>query len=42
VIGLGTVGMPDRLEVTIVGNISGQISKPGSGVPQPLPARAGR
>ncbi len=32
VIGLGTVWMLDGLEVTIVGNISGQISKPGSGI----------
>ncbi len=29
VIGLGTVWILDGLEVTIVGNISGQISKPG-------------
>ena len=32
VIGLGTVWIIDGLEVTIVGNISGQISKPGSGI----------
>lgn len=32
VIGLGTVWILDGLEVTIVGNISGQISQPGSGV----------
>src|ERR1700729_571884 len=32
VIGLGTVWILDGLEVTIVGNISGQISKPGSGL----------
>ena len=32
VIGLGTVWIMDGLEVTIVGNISGQISKPGSGI----------
>jgi MFS family permease len=32
VIGLGTVWVMDGLEVTIVGNISGQISKPGSGI----------
>jgi MFS family permease len=32
VIGLGTVWILDGLEVTIVGNISGQISKPGSGI----------
>jgi hypothetical protein len=31
VIGLGTVWVLDGLEVTIVGNISGQIGKPGSG-----------
>jgi hypothetical protein len=31
VIGLGTVCFLGGLEVTIVGNISGQISKPGSG-----------
>jgi hypothetical protein len=30
VIGLGTVWIMDGLEVTIVGNISGQISKPGA------------
>lgn len=32
VIGLGTVWILDGLEVTIVGNISGQLSRPGSGV----------
>jgi MFS family permease len=32
VIGLGAVWILDGLEVTIVGNISGQISKPGSGL----------
>jgi MFS family permease len=32
VIGLGTVWILDGLEVTIVGNISGQIAKPGSGI----------
>jgi MFS family permease len=32
VIGLGTVWILDGLEVTIVGNISGQIGKPGSGI----------
>ena len=32
VIGLGTVWVMDGLEVTIVGNISGQMSKPGSGI----------
>ena len=32
VIGLGTVWILDGLEVTIVGNLSGQISKPGSGL----------
>ncbi|HEY1623554.1 MAG TPA: MFS transporter, partial [Streptosporangiaceae bacterium] len=32
VIGLGTVWILDGLEVTVVGNISGLISKPGSGV----------
>src|SRR5690606_27920434 len=32
VVGLGTVWILDGLEVTIVGNISGQIAKPGSGV----------
>ncbi|RAY16131.1 MFS transporter [Actinomadura craniellae] len=31
-IGLGTVWILDGLEVTIVGNISGQIAKPGSGL----------
>jgi hypothetical protein len=31
VIGLGTVWILDGLEVTIVGNLSGQIGKPGSG-----------
>ena len=30
VIGLGTVWILDGLEVTIVGNISGQMSMPGS------------
>jgi MFS family permease len=32
VIGLGAVWILDGLEVTIVGNISGQIGKPGSGI----------
>jgi MFS family permease len=32
IIGLGTVWILDGLEVTIVGNISGQISKAGSGI----------
>src|SRR3954454_4359414 len=32
VIGLGTVWILDGLEVTIVGNISGQLAKPGSGL----------
>jgi len=32
VIGLGTVWILDGLEVTIVGNLSGQLAKPGSGV----------
>jgi MFS family permease len=32
VIGLGTVWILDGLEVTVVGNISGEISKPGSGL----------
>jgi MFS family permease len=32
VIGLGTVWILDGLEVTIVGNLSGQIGKPGSGI----------
>ncbi|HEY1625442.1 MAG TPA: hypothetical protein VGG16_16755 [Streptosporangiaceae bacterium] len=32
VTGLGTVWILDGLEVTIVGNISGQIGKPGSGL----------
>jgi MFS family permease len=32
VVGLGTVWILDGLEVTIVGNISGQIGKPGSGI----------
>jgi MFS family permease len=32
VIGLGTVWILDGLEVTMVGTLSGQISKPGSGV----------
>jgi len=32
VVGLGTVWILDGLEVTIVGNISGQISKAGSGI----------
>ena len=32
IIGLGTVWILDGLEVTIVGNISGPISKAGSGV----------
>ena len=43
VIGLGTVWILDGLEVTVVGNISGQISKPGSGlhVTQALAATSG-
>jgi MFS family permease len=32
IIGLGTVWILDGLEVTIVGNISGQMSMPGSGI----------
>ncbi|MGI5285360.1 hypothetical protein ACQEVF_18780 [Nonomuraea polychroma] len=32
VIGLGTVWILDGLEVTIVGNLSAQLAKPGSGV----------
>jgi MFS family permease len=32
VIGLGTVWILDGLEVTIVGNVSGQLSMPGSGI----------
>jgi MFS family permease len=32
VVGLGTVWILDGLEVTIVGNISGQLGKPGSGL----------
>jgi hypothetical protein len=32
ILGLGTVWILDGLEVTIVGTLSGQISKPGSGV----------
>jgi hypothetical protein len=32
VIGLGTVWILDGLEVTIVGNISGQLAKSGSGI----------
>ncbi len=32
IIGLGTVWILDGLEVTIVGQISGQISMPGSGI----------
>ncbi|MEU1386821.1 MULTISPECIES: MFS transporter [unclassified Nonomuraea] len=32
VIGLGTVWVLDGLEVTIVGNLSGQLAKPGSGL----------
>lgn len=32
IIGLGTVWILDGLEVTIVGNISGQLAKPGSGI----------
>src|SRR5215510_8708252 len=32
IIGLGTVWILDGLEVTMVGTLSGQISKPGSGV----------
>jgi hypothetical protein len=32
VIGLGTVWILDGLEVTIVGNISGQLGMPGSGL----------
>ncbi|MET9292729.1 MFS transporter [Streptomyces sp. NPDC003077] len=33
VIGLGTVWVLDGLEVTVVGNISGRLSEPGSGLP---------
>ncbi|MDG9720388.1 MFS transporter [Streptomyces sp. DH24] len=33
VIGLGTVWILDGLEVTVVGNISGRLSEPGSGLP---------
>ena len=33
VIGLGTVWILDGLEVTIVGNIAGRLSEPGSGLP---------
>jgi hypothetical protein len=32
IIGLGTVWILDGLEVTIVANISGQLSQPGSGI----------
>ena len=32
IIGLGTVWILDGLEVTIVGNISGQLAQPGSGI----------
>jgi hypothetical protein len=32
IIGLGTVWILDGLEVTIVGNISGQLAMPGSGI----------
>jgi MFS family permease len=32
VVGLGTVWVLDGLEVTLVGNLSGQIGKPGSGI----------
>ncbi|MEU6788308.1 MFS transporter [Nonomuraea angiospora] len=32
VVGLGTVWILDGLEVTIVGNLSGQLAKPGSGL----------
>jgi MFS family permease len=32
IIGLGTVWILDGLEVTIVGNMSGQLSQPGSGI----------
>src|SRR5262249_50247517 len=32
IIGLGTVWILYGLEVTIVGNISGQLAKPGSGI----------
>jgi hypothetical protein len=32
IIGLGTVWILDGLEATIVGNISGQLSQPGSGI----------
>jgi hypothetical protein len=32
IIGLGTVWILDGLEVTIVGNISAQLAKPGSGI----------
>jgi hypothetical protein len=48
VIGLGTVWVLDGLEVTIVGNVSGQLAMPGSGIhitqarspARPLPDRA--
>ncbi|MFJ3820396.1 MFS transporter [Streptomyces nodosus] len=33
VIGLGTVWILDGLEVTVVGNIAGRLSEPGSGLP---------
>ncbi|MDX3756335.1 MFS transporter [Streptomyces sp. AK02-04a] len=33
VIGLGTVWILDGLEVTIIGNIAGRLSEPGSGLP---------
>jgi MFS family permease len=32
IVGLGTVWILDGLEVTIVGNMSGQLAKPGSGI----------
>ena len=32
VIGLGTVWILDGLEVTIVGNLSGKLAEPGSGL----------
>src|SRR3982750_2113920 len=32
IIGLGTVWILDGLEVTIVGTLSGQLAKPGSGI----------
>jgi hypothetical protein len=42
VIGLGTVWILDGLEVTIVGNISGQLGLPGSGLRSPAGPAADR